>query len=67
MPQHIGGNGDLGAATEEPVDLLAPRAQRHGAVEHGDPVGVESVDLAREREHRLAAERDDDRPRREAT
>ena len=51
---------------EEPVDLLAPRAERHGAVEHRDAVGVQAVDLAREREHRLAAEGDDDRSRREA-
>ena len=50
---------------EEAVDLLASRAERHGAVEDGDPVGVEPVQLPREREHRLAAERDDDRARRE--
>ena len=66
MAEHVGGDGDVRAAAEEAVDLLAPRAERHGAVEHRDPVGVQAVDLAREREHRLAAERDDDRSRREA-
>ena len=48
------------APLEEAVDLLAPRAERHRAVEHGDAARVEPVDLAREREHRLAAEGDDD-------
>ena len=51
---------------EEAVDLLAPRAERHRAVEHRDAARVQAVDLAREREHRLAAEGDDDGARREA-
>ena len=53
------------APVEEAVDLLAARRERHRAVEHRDAVGPEPVDLAGEREHGLAAERDDDRARRE--
>ena len=65
VAEHVGRDADVGAAVEEAVDLLAPRRERHRAVEHRDPAGMEPVDLAREREHRLAAERDDDGARRE--
>ena len=63
VAEHVGGHGHVGRAAEEAVDLLPPRAERHGAVENRDAVRVQPVDLAREREHRLAAERDDDRAR----
>ena len=65
VAEHVGRDTDLGGAREEAVDLLPARRERHRAVEHGDAVGPEPVDLAREREHGLAAERDDDRARRE--
>ena len=39
--------------------------ERHRAVEHRDLAGMEPVHLSREREHRAAAERDDDRSGRE--
>ena len=63
VPEDVGRDADVGRAGQEAVDLLAPRRERHRAVEHGDPARVQPVHLAREREHGLAAERDDDRAR----
>ena len=65
VSEHVGRHADVRAAVEEPVDLLAARGERHRAVEHRDPVGMQAVHLARQREHRLPAERDDDGPRRQ--
>ena len=62
VPEDVGGDAHVGGAGEEPVDLLAPRGERHRAVEDRHASGVEPVHLAREREHGLAAEGDDDRP-----
>ena len=61
MPEHVGRDADIRAAREEAVDLLASRRERHRPVEHRNAVGAEAVHLARQREHRPAAERDDDR------
>ena len=44
---------------DEAVDLLAPRRERHRAVENRHPPGLQAVHLACQREHRLAAEGDD--------
>ena len=63
VAEHVGSDADVRAAVEEAVDLLAPRRERHRAVEHRDPTRMQPVDLAGEREHRLAAERDDHRAR----
>ena len=38
VPEHVRGDGDVGRAAEEAVDLLAARAERHGAVEDRDAV-----------------------------
>ena len=65
MPEHVGGDAHLGAAAEEPIDLLAARGQRHGAVEDCDLARTQPIHLSGEREHPAAAERDDDGPRRE--
>ena len=51
---HVRGAGD------ESLDLLAPGRERHRPVENRDAARVQSVHLAREREHGAAAERDDD-------
>src|SRR6188472_2932487 len=59
VPEDVRRDADVRVAREEPVDLLAPRRQRHRAVEHGHAVGPEAVHLPCEREHRLAAERDE--------
>ena len=59
MPEDVGRDADLRGAGEEAVDLLAPRGERHRAVEHRNPVGLHPVDLTGEREHRLAAEGDE--------
>ena len=61
VAEDVGRDADLGAAGEEAVDLLAPRGERHRAVEHRHPAGLQAVDLTGEREHRLAAEGDDER------
>ena len=60
MAEHVGGDADLGAAVEEAVDLRPARRERHRAVENGDLPRPAAVDLAGEREHGLARERDDD-------
>ncbi len=65
VAEHVGRDADVGGAREEAVDLLAPRGERHRAVEHGDATGMEPVHLTCEREHRATAEGDDDRARRE--
>ena len=62
VTEHVGGDAHVGAALEEPVDLLAPRRERHRPVEHRYAARVQTVDLARQREHRLAAERDEHLP-----
>ena len=61
MPEDVGRDAHLRGAGEEAVDLLAPRGERHRAVEHCNPVRLDAVDLTREREHRLAAEGDENR------
>ena len=63
VPEHVGRRAHLRGAGDEPVDLLAPRRERHRAVEHRDLAGMEEVELAREPDHGAAAERDDDRSR----
>ena len=65
VAEHVGRYTDLRAAREEAVDLLPARRERHRPVEHRDAVGPEPVDIARERQYGLAAERDHDRARRE--
>ena len=67
VSEHVGRDADVRGARDEAVDLLAARRERHRAVEHRDPVGAQPVDLAREREDGLAAERDDDCPRGQRT
>ena len=60
VPDHVGRRAHLGGARDEAVDLLAPRRERHRAVEHGDAARMQLVQLAGEPDHRAAAERDDD-------
>ena len=38
VTEHVRGDADVGAAGEEPVDLLAARRERHRPVQHGDAV-----------------------------
>ncbi len=64
VAEDVGRDAHVRPAVEEAVDLLAPRRERHRAVQHRDPAGMQPVDLAGEREDGLAAERDDDRSRR---
>ena len=40
VAENVGRDADLRPAGEEAVDLLAPRRERHGAVEHRDAVGL---------------------------
>jgi hypothetical protein len=61
VPQDVGGGADRCAAGDEAVDLLPPRRERHRAVEAGDCARVQLVQLAREADHRAAAEGHDDR------
>ena len=61
MAEDVGGDAHVRRAREEAVDLLAARRQRHRAVQHRDAPGMQAVHLAREREHGLPAEGDDDR------
>ncbi len=63
VPENVGRDAHVRPTLEEAVDLLAARAERHGAVEDRDPTGMHAVDLAGEREHRLAAERHEHAPR----
>ena len=65
MTEDVRRDAHLRGAVQEAVDLLAPGGERHRAVQHGDAVGSQPVDLAGQREHGSAAEGDDDRPRRE--
>ena len=65
MPEHVRRDADVGGSREEAVDLLASRRERHRAVENGDAARMQSIHLPGEREHRAAAERDDDRARRQ--
>ena len=51
VTEHVGRRADLGRAGDEAVDLLAPRRERHRAVEHGDPAGMQLVQLSREPDH----------------
>ena len=51
----------VACAVHEALDLEPPRRERHRAVEHGDLPRLPAVQLAGEREHGAAAERDDDR------
>ncbi len=60
MAEHVRRDAHVGGAREEALDLLPPRRERHRAVEHGDPARMQAIHLSREREHRLAAEGDDD-------
>ena len=66
MAEDVGRGAHLGLAGDEAVDLLAPRRERHRAVEARDPARVELVQLAREADHGAPRERDDDRARPEA-
>ena len=43
VSEHVGGDADVRRAREEAVDLLAPRRERHRAVEHRDAARVEPV------------------------
>jgi hypothetical protein len=61
VPEHVGGDAHLGVAAEETVDLLAPRGERHRAVEDRDLAGTDAVHLPCQSEDGPAAERDDDR------
>src|SRR5262249_17489704 len=63
VPEHVGGDADVGVAGEEALELLAPRRERHRAVEDSDAPRSEPVDLAGESEHGLAAERHEHRAR----
>ena len=63
VTEHVRRERDVRGAAEKPVDLLTPRRERHRAVEHCDAARMEPVHLPGEREHRFAAERDDDRSR----
>ena len=51
----------VACAVHEALDLEPARRERHRAVEHRDLPRLAAVQLAGEREHRAAAERDDDR------
>src|SRR6266404_8373999 len=65
VTEHVGRRAHLCRTGDEAVDLLAPRRERHRAVEHRDAAGVQLVQLAGEPDHGAAAERDDDRARAE--
>ena len=60
VAEHVGRRAHLGRAGDEAVDLLAPRRERHRAVQHRDLARMELVELAGEADHGAAAERDDD-------
>src|SRR6478672_9639729 len=66
VAEHVGRGTHLRAAVDEAVDLLAPRGERHRAVEARDAARVELVQLAGEADHGAAAEGDDHRARAEA-
>ena len=66
VAEDVGRGAHLGLAGDEAVDLLAPRRERHRAVETRDAARVELVQLAREADHGAPRERDDDRARTEA-
>ena len=61
VAENVGRRADLGGAGEEAVDLLAPRPERHRAVQHRDLPRMQLVQLAGEPDHGAAAERDDHR------
>jgi len=61
VPEHVGRGAHLCGAGDEAVDLLATRRERHCAVQHGDAAGMKLVQLARQPDHSLAAEGDDNR------
>ena len=47
VPEHVRRDADVGSAGEEALDLLAPRRERHRAVEDGDAARMQAVHLAR--------------------
>src|ERR671910_2176958 len=65
VAEHVRRDAHVRGAREKAVDLLPARRERHRAVQDRDAAGMQAVHLAGEGEHRAAAERDDDRSRRE--
>src|SRR5260221_2612520 len=66
VTEHVGRRAHLCRTGDEAVDLLAPRRERHGAVENRNAARMQLIQLAAETDHGAAAERDDDRTRAEA-
>ncbi len=66
VAEDVGRAAHRGLAAHEPLDLEPAGRQRHSAVEHRDLARLPAVELARQREHGAAAERDHDGARPQA-